>query len=117
MTPEKLNQSTTTDGKPPRPGFEDKAAPAPINPKTGMHEAYWILSEAERAKGFVRPVRNSYVHEKCGTVTTMSQSIAETYARQPDYYGATMCVYCRNHFPVGKHGEFVWKGTNEKVGT
>lgn len=30
--------------------------------ETGQHEIYLVLSEEERAKGFVRPVRNSYVH-------------------------------------------------------
>src|SRR4051794_8569721 len=32
-------------------------APAPIDPATGMHKDYWVLSAEERAKGFVRPVR------------------------------------------------------------
>jgi hypothetical protein len=27
-----------------------------------QHDTYLVLSEAERAKGFVRPVRRSYVH-------------------------------------------------------
>lgn len=77
---------------------------------------YLVLSEEERAKGFVRPVRRTYVHEKCGVATTMSQSIAETYARDPHFYGGTYCVGCRMHLPVGEHGEFVWDdGT--KVGT
>lgn len=52
---------STTDGKPPRPGFEDAPAPAPLK-ENGQHEAYWVLSEEERKKGFVRPVRRSYVH-------------------------------------------------------
>jgi hypothetical protein len=30
--------------------------------ETGQHEIYLVLSEEERAKGFVRPVRNSYIH-------------------------------------------------------
>lgn len=52
----------------------------------------------------------------CGTVTTMNREIAETYAREPGYYGATYCVGCREHLPVGEHGEFEWlDGT--KVGT
>ena len=116
MFPNKPNR-TTTDGKPPRPGFEDASAPAPINPATGQHESYWVLSEEERTKGFVRPVRSSYVHAKCGSVTTMGRSLAETYARDPSYYGATFCCACKSHFPVGKDGEFVWDGTDEKVGT
>lgn len=82
----------------------------------GQQKDYVVLTEEERAKGFVRPVRRTYVHQKCGVATTMSQSIAETYARDPKFYGATFCVGCGAHLPVGEHGEFVWDdGT--KVGT
>lgn len=88
-----------------------------IDPATGMQKAYVVLSAEERAKGFVRPVRRKYVHEKCGVVTTMAQSIAETYARNPSFYGGTFCAGCRTHFPVGANGEFLWDGTTEKVGT
>lgn len=116
MDPEKKQKSTTTDGLPPHPGYEDKSAPAPIDPRTGQHESYWVLSEEERAKGFVRPVRRTYVHEKCGSSTTMSQAIAETYARDPTYYGATFCVKCREHYSVGPDGQFVWDD-GSKVGT
>lgn len=80
-------------------------------------DVYLVLSDEERAKGFVRPVRRSYRHLTCGTVTTMGVALAETYARQPTYYGATYCVGCRMHKPVGENGEFVWDGTDEKVGT
>lgn len=97
MDDEKLQKSATTDGLPPRPGFENAPAPAPAK-GNGQHEAYWILSEEERAKGFVRPVRRSYVHLKCGGVTSMGQAIAETYARDPSYYGATFCCQCGTHF-------------------
>lgn len=83
----------------------------------GQQKAYLVLSEEERAKGFVRPVRKSYLHELCGTITHMGQAIAETYARDPYFYGATFCAYCRTHYPVGANGQFVWEGTEEKVGT
>ena len=83
----------------------------------GQQNDYVVLAEEERAKGFVRPVRRSYKHLKCGGVTTMGQSLAETYARQPDFYSGTFCCDCGTHFPVGADGEFVWQGTNEKVGT
>jgi hypothetical protein len=75
---------------------------------TGMQKAYLVLSESERAKGFVRPYRRSYQHLKCRTVTTMGQAIAETYARDPKFYGGTFCVGCGSHFPVGEDGEFLW---------
>ena len=133
---------------------------------------YLALSEEERAKGFVRPVRTSYIHvglaepdppledfsaemlaEKpwlvntpyvkwqptpdhptsigrywtqeevdkigkgCGVVTTMGRVLAETYAREPGFYGATYCCGCSMHLPVGVMGEFVWDGTDERVGT
>lgn len=139
----------------------------------GQQEVYVVLSEEERQKGFVRPVRRHYRHvgiagpqyplrdldddeherydqfgyvkfedypqtdpdkpstlgrywtqvqldaigKGCGQVTTMGQAIAETYARDPRFYGATFCCGCGKHLRVGEDGEFVWKGTNERVGT
>lgn len=71
-------------------------------------EVYLVLSDEERARGFVRPVRTAYWHETCGTVTTMGLPIAETYAANPGFYGATYCVHCRMHRPVGANGEFYW---------
>ena len=87
-----------------------------IEPDTGMQKGYVVLADEERAKGFVRPVRTGYKHLKCGGVTRMGQALAETYARQPDFYSGTFCANCRAHFPVGADGEFVWFGTDEKVG-
>lgn len=83
----------------------------------GMQEKYLVLSEAERAKGFVRPLRRSYKHLTCGTVTTMGLAIAETYARNPGFYGGTYCAGCGTHFPIGEDGQFVWDGDGSKVGT
>jgi hypothetical protein len=80
-------------------------------------EAYLVMSRAERAKGFVRPVRQSYVHMVCGGITTMGSALAETYARDPSFYGATYCAKCQMHRPVGADGEFVWQGTDQRVGT
>lgn len=57
------------------------------------------------------------VGKGCGTVTTMAQALAETYARKPSFYGATYCCGCSMHRPVGEAGEFVWVGTTERVGT
>lgn len=104
-------ERTLTDGSPVTADHRD------INPTTGMQKAYVVLSDAERAKGFVRPVRRSYRHGKCGQVTTMGQSIAETYARNPEFYSGTFCIHCRDHFPVGAAGDFTWEDTIEKVGT
>lgn len=165
MNEDKRKISTTTDGQPPDPEHDRASAPKPIDPATGQHGAYWVLTPEERAKGFVRPVRRSYVHvgsrpknplrdltpeererfaasnyvafeaysdgtltsgrfwteaqlkSGCGGVTTMGVALAETYARDPKYYGATFCAHCKTHLPVGEDGEFVWEGTDEKVGT
>lgn len=132
-----------------------------------QHDVYLVLSAEDRARGFVRPVRYSYIHvgapgprfalrdltedEKnrydvgyvqfeeypddvpglgrfwtqaqldnigkgCGAETTMGPDIAETYAAKPFFYGATYCVSCRKHLPVGRDGEFVWKD-GSRVGT
>lgn len=48
--------SLTTDPNDPRLGHGADTAPQ------GQNEAYLVLSEEERAKGFVRPVRLSYRH-------------------------------------------------------
>ncbi len=101
----------TDDRNDPRLGHGSDDAPVP------QQEVYLVLSDEERAKGFVRPVRLSYRHLRCGSVTTMAQAIAETYARNPRFYGSTYCVHCSMHRPVGADGEFVWEGTDEKVGT
>ena len=106
-----MNKTTLTDGSPVTADHRE------INPASGMQKGYVVLSAEERAKGFVRPVRRSYVHSKCGVVTTMGQTLAETYARQPDFYSGTFCAGCRTHFPVGEDGEFTWAGTDERVGT
>lgn len=79
-----------------------------INPETGQQKGYVVLSDSERAKGFVRPFRDAYRHLTCGKITTMSRSIAETYARDPYFYSGTFCTTCRAHFPVGEDGEFTW---------
>lgn len=119
MDAEKLAKSTTTDGKPPAPGLENAGAPQPLGPD-GQHRAYWVLSEEERKKGFVRPVRDAYVHEKCGATTTMGRALAETYAANPVYYGSTFCCRCKAHFPVSEfHWEIdgVLQKTRETVGS
>jgi hypothetical protein len=77
-------------------------------------DVYLVLSEQERAKGFVRPVRRTYIHARgisqqkpaCGQATTMGLALAETYARNPKFYGATYCVGCSMHLPVT---EFDWE--------
>ena len=98
-------------------GFDQKPRPGPA-------EAYLILSKEERAKGFRRPLRHAYKHidPECEGVTTMSAPLAETYACDPHFYGATYCAKCKMHRPVGENGEFVWLDmagnvTTEYVGT
>lgn len=85
-----------------------------IDPVTGMQKGYVVLTGEERAKGFVRPVRRTYTHNVCGTDTTMGVALAETYARDPGFYSGTFCCYCKEHRPLS---EFVWKYSNEVVGS
>lgn len=142
--------SLTTDRNHPGLGHGSDDMPA------GQNAAYLVLSDEERAKGFVRPVRRTYIHrgeqpkyplqdlttkqlehyaafgyvkyerypenafaisgrywtqaqldyKGCGSTTTMNVTIAETYAREPGFYGATFCCTCSKHLPVG---EFIWE--------
>lgn len=125
----------------------------------GQQRDYVVLSAEERAKGYVKPVRRSYIHrgpdrlpdnlrdltpeeharydqygyvkyqpygengagllgrywtqpeidragKRCGAVTTTSQAIAETYARDPNFYSGTFCYACGTHYPLK---EFEWE--------
>jgi hypothetical protein len=92
--------SYTTDSNDPRLGHGSDDEPRPQN------KAYLVLSEEERAKGFIRPLRLSYIHTKCGAKTIIGRPIAETYARDPKFYGATYCAVCGMHRPVS---EFAWE--------
>lgn len=83
----------------------------------GQLKDHYVLCPEDRAKGYVEPYRESYIHEKCGGLTRMPRACAETYAVQPEYYGSTFCCHCRGYFPVGANGEFIWDGSNQKVGT
>lgn len=104
-------RTTLADGTQVYPGHREIIK---NGPRAGQQRGYVVLAEEERAKGFVRPVRRSYVHSRCGVVTTMGQTLAETYARDPKFYNATFCCGCRSHFPVG---EFKWDDTDETVGS
>ena len=143
------SERLTTDPTDPALGRGVDTEPVPQN------EKYLVLSEEERAQGFVNPVRTTYRHvgkqitnpirelteserdidggeyvafevypesmkpktgrywtqreldnRGCGTTTTMGDAIAETYARNPKFYGSTYCVHCSKHLPVE---EFVWE--------
>lgn len=98
-----MSDKTTLSGR--APEIPTGPAPGPIDPATGKHTDYWVLTEDERAKGFVRPVRTNYRHTECGTTTLMARAIAETFARDPYFYSHTYCAECESHPPVT---EFVW---------
>lgn len=121
-TPNDPPTRVTLSGDPPMDG-EHCPAPNMARHSDGQYKDHWVLSEHERRKGFVRPVREAYWHLKCGTVTAMPRAIAETYARDPRCYASTFCATCKKYRPVGAGGEFVWfdretwKPTTEKVGT
>ncbi len=97
-----------TDGSAVKPDHRD------IDPATGMQKGYVVLCPDERARGFIRPVRRSYRHAKCGVVTTMGLALAETYARDPKFYSGTFCCGCHTHFPVA---EFTWEPDGSVVGS
>lgn len=158
----------TASGRPPE--REDGSTPTAEKLSDGQYRDHWVLSEEDRAKGFIGPCRKTYVHvgaqgprytlteitedergglpdrswkfyeaypdselpkrgkywtddelkrvgAGCGSVTSMPLPIAETYAVNPHFYGSTYCAACQAYFPVGEQGEFVWEGTNQRVGT
>lgn len=102
-----MSRTTLTDGSPVTDSHRELK-------DNGQQKGYVVLSEEERAKGFVRPVRRSYTHKTCGTDTKMGDAIAETFAREPSFYSGTFCVQCKQHFPLN---QFVWSGTQDQVGS
>lgn len=62
----------------------------------GQYENYPTTNEGE----FEQPVRESYVHEECGTTTTMTGDLPESVARDPTFYTKTFCAGCNEHVPV-----------------
>lgn len=104
---EEKPKTTLADGTPVTPDHRD------LKPN-GQQKNYVVLSDEERAKGWVRPYRDAYKHNTCGATTTMSRPIAETYARNPKFYSGTFCVGCGRHFPLN---QFVWLGTDQQVGS
>lgn len=108
VIPVDRSQIQLTDGSPVTADHKE------IMPESGQQKGYIVLTPEERAKGYVRPVRRTYVHKKCGCATTMGMALAETYARDNTFYSGTFCVGCRKHFPLA---QFVWDGTDEMVGS
>lgn len=100
------------------PAKAPTTAPTEEKLPDGQLADHYVLCPEDRAKGYVEPYRESYVHEACGGVTRMPAACAETYAAQPGYYGSTFCCHCRDYFPVGADGQFVWDLLDrQKVGT
>jgi hypothetical protein len=103
-------QVTTTSGEP-----ADLVRNRQVAQGTdGQYDSYIVLNEQERAKGFVRPLRRSYKHLKCGGFTGMKRELMETYARDPGFYQYTFCMQCNGHYPVT---ELVWELDGKKVGS
>jgi hypothetical protein len=108
----------TARGEAVDPAKAPSHAPTEKKLADGQLADHYVLCPEDRAKGYVEPYRESYVHEKCGVVTRMPAACAATYAVQPEYYGSTFCCGCGAYFPVGENGEFVWdKASGQKVGT
>lgn len=107
---------------PPGPEF-------PLRELTAEERERWIAGDYAKYEPYPKGHRGSAIgrfwtqaqldaiDKGCGTVTSMPQAIAETYAAQPGYYGSTFCCGCGKYLPVGARGEFVWDGTNDRVGT
>jgi hypothetical protein len=103
---------TTLSGRP--PALPDSAPAPQYLDDTGLYGDYWVLDAATRARGFVRPVRHVYRHDRCGLTTRMAPAIAETFAADPKFYEVTFCSHCRVHDPVGA---FHWPDDGSAVGT
>ena len=91
----------TTDPTDPRltHGVDDKPVP--------QAEVYLVLSEEERAKGFVRPLRRSYIHvgpRGPHPDSIMRDLTPEEIEREDGYYPVKFEEYAEHRYPViGKY--------------
>lgn len=63
---------------------------------------------------FVQPIRYTYIHLRCKSVTKISTKVAENFARDPKHYGAMYCAACKEHCRVD---HFIWEDTGQPVGS
>lgn len=80
----------TSDGPPPE-GF-DYGEKRP----DGQYENYPTIDEG----AFEQEPRDTYIHETCGSKTTMTGDLPESVARDPEWYTRTFCAGCGEHVPV-----------------
>lgn len=99
-------------------------SPVPNNPSyvrkrpDGQQTSYVVFSDQKLAGTRpVRPVRRTYRHLACLTLTEMHEKMAATLARDPSFYKALFCARCRGHFKIGAEGEFLWHNSDQRVGT
>lgn len=76
----------------------------------GQHERHPVKDDGK----FIRPIRTAYMHEKCSTITHAPEKVAETIARDPQFYGKMSCAHCGEYFRCGGFGEFVWLDENDR---
>lgn len=96
-------------------GQRPKNVTRPLTPSEveRYHQYGYVLFE-ESDEGLGRYWTRAQLNSGCGAETKMGPALAETYARDPSYYGSTFCCYCSAHFPVA---EFVWTSDGEVVGS
>lgn len=78
-------------------------APGPIDPTTGQHTCYYVLKPEERAKGFVRPVRNSYKHVGIRPKHELRDLTPEEHERYDAYGYVKYETYPEGDSTVGRY--------------
>lgn len=79
-----------------------------------IKKATYILTDKERDRGYVRPVRQTYTHKKCGKDTMLAIALAQGFAGDLSFLREAYCTTCGKHFPVS---DFLWEETEEEVGS
>lgn len=83
-------------------------------PRRASPTVEWVLTPEERWAGFRRPLRFTYLHDRCAKDSVINLAVAEALARDPKAFKRVYCWHCRRIFPAG---QFVWKGSTEQVGS
>lgn len=97
-----------TDGNPVTPDHKE------IDPKTGMQKGYVVLCPEERAKGYVRPLRESYKHVGRQPKYPLRELTEEEHARYNKYGYVAFEPYPESESP--KTGRFWTQEDMERKG-
>ena len=111
---ERPPRTTLTDGK---PVYPEHVTIIEEGPRKGQQQGYVVLAEEERAKGFVRPYRTSYLHVGAlGPKYPLRDLLGEEKERYGEFGYVKYEKYVPSPNAVGSTGRFWTQDQLNRVG-